>query len=92
MRAGRRTVVVPSCVCEGMCLSVSTTTSACSEACRQDWQSVVQIVTAHAENELRRASPLHAGSLKQEGISKFWMNFLNITGCVSERLKVSSKI
>ena len=47
---------------------------------------------AHAGNELRRASPLHAGSLKQEGISKFWMNFLNITGCVSERLKVSSKM
>ena len=27
----------------------------------------------------------------KDGISKVWMNFLNITGCVSERLKVSSK-
>ena len=26
-----------------------------------------------------------------ESVSTFWMNFLNITGCVSERLKVSSK-
>ena len=43
---------------------------------------------------IRIATLPYAGAplkFKHEGISKFWMNFLNITGCVSESLKVSSK-
>ena len=37
------------------------------------------------------ACPLHVANLEHAGILMFWMNFLNSTGCVSERLKVSSK-